>query len=66
MWAPPLSKVKERANQLIKQLEKKGPIATVSKILFGPPPKNTSVKGGKKEGKEGGKEGDKAVSSEEN
>ncbi|TKR76749.1 hypothetical protein L596_017846 [Steinernema carpocapsae] len=48
--------VPERANQLIKQLEKKGPIATVSKILFGPPPKS----------KKGGKEGGKAVSSEEN
>ncbi|TKR76654.1 hypothetical protein L596_017764 [Steinernema carpocapsae] len=30
----------KRCYQLIKQLEKKGPIATVLKILFGPPPKD--------------------------
>ncbi|TKR76666.1 hypothetical protein L596_017775 [Steinernema carpocapsae] len=45
----------KRAYQLIKQLEKKGPIATVLKILFGPPPKS----------KKGGKKGRKAASSEE-
>ncbi|TKR76667.1 hypothetical protein L596_017776 [Steinernema carpocapsae] len=51
----------EQFYEWIKQLEKKGPVATVLKNIFGPPPKKTSQKGGN----EGGKERGKAASSEE-